>query len=194
MVRCSDCALSCKACAFQCLFAGSSSDIWSFWPIHQNPDFTTVPVKSPTYWTEPETSPFLALHICTEIHAALQFYTHRSLWSWRSSWRRWSRATRTDTAAWGPGLKAMLGPFWQIPKLQNAAIQTMEWDSPGPGSSLEESQQCPVAFAVSCDLAPGANLVPPLPGPCQLDALPLCPQERWSSLKFLRVQSFIQSK
>ena len=55
---------------------------------------------------------------------------------------------------------------------QLAAIQTLEGDSPGAGSSPNDRRQCSVAFGETCDLALGANLVPPLPGPWQLDAFP----------------------
>lgn len=171
MVRCSDCTLGCKACAFQYLFAGRSSDICSFWPIQQNSSFTSVPVRSPIYWTEPETSPFPALHICTEIHAGAQIHTHRSLWSWRNSWRRRGQSYKDAPTHNCRRIQPQgnIGPLLADTRLHLAAIQTMEWDSPGGGSSPNESQQCSVGFAVICDLALGADLVPPLPGPCQLD-------------------------
>lgn len=114
MVRYSDWALSCKTCAFQHLFAGCagcSSDICSFWPIQRNASFTSIPIRSPTYWTEAETNPFSALHIFSEIHAGAQIDSHRSLWSWRNSWRRREKTTGTcpHRALWGPSLN------WQIP-------------------------------------------------------------------------------
>ena len=48
---------------------------------------------------------------------------------------------------------------------QLAAVQAVEGGSPEAGSSPNETQQCSVAFGATCDLALGANLVPPLPGP-----------------------------
>lgn len=186
MVRCSDCTFSCKACAFQYLFAGNSSDIWSFWPIQWNSSFTSVPVRSPTYWTEPEIIPFSALHICTEIHAGAQIHTHRSLWSWRISWRREQSHKHAPThSCKRTQPQGNIGLLLADTKLHLAAIQTVEWDIPGAGSSPNESQQCSEGFAVSCDLAPGANLMPSLPGPCHLDAFPLGVHRRgeahWSS-------------
>lgn len=76
---------------------------------------------------------------------------------------------------------------------QLAAIQTIEGNSPGAGSSPNESRRCSVAFGAICDLALGANLVPPLPGPWQLDALPSGLHSRgeahWTSLECCSVFS-----
>lgn len=46
---------------------------------------------------------------------------------------------------------------------QLAAIKTVEGDSPGPDPHLMRAGN--VAFGVTCGLALGANLVPPLPDP-----------------------------
>lgn len=133
MVRCSDCTLGCKACAFQYLFAGRSSDIWSFWPIQQNSSFTSVPVRSPIYWTEPETSPFPALHICTEIHAGARFTHTGPCDPGGTPGGGGGRATRMPphTTAGGSSLKAILGPFWQIPDC--TLLQFRQWNETAQG-------------------------------------------------------------
>lgn len=126
---------------------------------------------------------------CTEIHAGVQFYTHRSLWG--APGGGGSRATRTFphmgscTRTWPQG---NIGPVLADTKIAEWHNSAGGMRQPRAVSSPNESQKCPVAFAVNCDLEPGANLVPPLPGPWQLGALPLGVHSRdealWSSSEY----------
>lgn len=121
-----------------------------------------------------------------EIHAGLLFYTHTSPFElrWTPGARAvfGSRAARTSlyTAACGPWLQCTIchtGRF-QCCRRQLAAVQTVEGDSPGARSSPNTSRQCSVAFGATSDQALSANLLPPLPGPWQLDVLPSVLQSR----------------
>lgn len=152
-------------------------------------------VKTPTYWTGPETSPFWALPVDSFLIAPkstpVSSFTHthihtrvplnsdellepQQLVGAEPQGHVWTQLTADS------GINAIYTYTGrcQNSRRQLAAIQAVEGDSPGARSSPNEIRQCSVAFGATCDLALGANLVPPLPGPCQLDALPSGPHSR----------------
>lgn len=123
---------------------------------------------------------------CMEIHASLLFCTHTGLFE-----LRWtpgarvvfgSRAARTSpyTAACGPWFQCNIRHTGRCQRCRRrlAAVQTIGGDSPGDRSSPNKRWQCSVAFGATCDVALSAHLLPPLPGPWQLDILPSVLQSR----------------
>lgn len=192
MVGCSDCALSCKTCAFEYLFSGSSSDML----ILANP-LIFQPHKCPQYKLpavlktarDHSSSPCGQLPNCTQSCASLWF--HMSLCtqtnsSGHSGWKQGPKDMPVPSCVQAP---ALMYRVWADTKIAEGSLWKFR-DCPGARSSPNRSQQGSEAFGAACDPAVGTRLMSTSAVGCSAS---WSPQQR-SPPSFLGVLQFIQSK